>query len=582
MNNAEVLIKFTGNTEDVEKKTSGLKSIINGIGKATGAAAIAATGAIVGLTTASVDAYGEFEQLEGGISTLFGTRDAKNVEEYAKIVGKSVSEVENEYKALDEAQEKVMINAWNGYKTAGVSVNEYMSTVSGFAASLKQSIDDPIKLAKSADQAITDMADNANKMGTDMGLIQSAYQGFAKQNYTMLDNLKLGYGGTKTEMERLLADAQKLSGVEYNIENLGDVYEAIHVVQTELGITGTTAKEASSTIQGSLNSTKASFKNFLVSLSDSSSSVDDTLTELIDSVFVFGENLMPVVETAITHIVDFLPQAIDLLIQNIPTMFETLFPPILQATISIINSIVQALPQLVMMIANALPSAINSILSVLPQLITTIAEQLPVLIPVIIDAILEMIPMLLDHIPEFIKAGIDLIAGLISGILNTIPTLFFRLGEIGWKMIETLKNSLVDIFSGNLGWRLIEGLWNGIKSAKDWVIDKITGIGSSILSAIKGIFGIHSPSKEFAIIGEYNMLGLEKGMEDMQPEVQREIDGMFDLSPSMNGSMNNVLSPNIVNNIQVDVEQDPLGQFVNNIKTFSGGAKNDYNYGQGV
>ena len=189
MNDAEVLIKFKADTDDVEKKTKGLgEKIKSGLGVAGAvatAAATAAASAMATMGTEAVKAYADFEQLEGGVSTLFGTRDARNVEEYAKIVGKSVGDVEKEYKLLDEAQERVMVNAWKGYKTAGVSVNDYMETVTGFAASLKQSINDPIKLADAADQALTDMADNANKMGTSLDSIRNAYQGFAKQNYTI-------------------------------------------------------------------------------------------------------------------------------------------------------------------------------------------------------------------------------------------------------------------------------------------------------------------------------------------------------------------------------------------------------------
>lgn len=590
MNDAEVLIKFKADDSEVDKASKNVSSkignIAKGVAKGIGVATTAAATAIAGLTKSAVSEFAEYEQLVGGVETLFGT-GGMNVEEYAKKVGKAVDDVIVEWTNLDTTQEDVLYNAEQAYKTAGISANEYMSTISSFAASLKQSMIgyDPQDIANAADQAVIDMADNANKMGTEMGLIQSAYQGFAKQNYTMLDNLKLGYGGTKTEMERLLADATALSGVEYSIDSLNDVYSAIHVIQTELGITGTTAKEASTTISGSLNSTKSAFKNFLTSLG-SGKGIDEAFSNLLESAMTFGENLMPVIETIVTSLANVIPTIIENLITILPGLIEQLLPPLITGAVALVNGLIQALP---MLIQTLLPSLLQGMVSIteqiillLPDLVLMIADMLPTLIPMVIDAIISIIPMLLEHLPEFIEAGFKLLGGLIAGIINAVPTLFFRIGEIGWKVIETIKNILSPSNLWNIGKAFLEGLWNGIKSAKDWVLDKIKGIGKGILGAVKGIFGIHSPSKEFAIIGEYNMLGLEKGMEDMQPEIQRDIDGMFDLSPSMTGSMNNVLSPvvNVFSN--VTVEQDPLGQMVNNIKTFSGGTKNDYNYGAGV
>ena len=393
------------------------------------------------------------------------------------------------------------------------------------------------------------------------------------------------YGGTKTEMERLLADASKISGITYNIDNLNDVYNAIHVIQTELGVTGTTAKEASTTISGSAKSMKSAFKNFLTSLAKGDG-IEGTFNQLIESAITFGENLMPVIETAITSIANMIPTVVDNLITILPGLLQQILPPLITGAVALVNGLIQALP---MLIQTLLPSLLQGIVSItmeiinlLPDLVLMIADMLPTLIPMIVDAILTIIPALIEHLPEFIQAGFQLIIGLVTGLIKSIPTLLSKAGEIGWSVIKTIAGILSPTSLFNVGKQLIEGLWNGIKNVKEWIVGKVKGIGSSILSGIKGIFGIHSPSKEFAIIGEYNMLGLEKGMEDMQPEIQRDIDGMFDLSPSMTGSMNNVLSPIVNVYSNVSVEQDPLGQMVNNIKTFSGGSKNDFNYGQGV
>ena len=262
--------------------------------KVGGAAAAAGLGVIL---KESLGGGADLQQSLGGIETLFGA-GGKSIEEYANSVGMTVGQVSEEYTKLMMAQQTVFDNAKDAHKTAGLSANEYMETVTSFSASLISSLGgDTQKAAEVADMALVDMSDNANKMGTDMESIQMAYQGFAKQNYTMLDNLKLGYGGTKTEMERLLADAQALTGVEYNIDNLADVYSAIHVIQEELGITGTTATEASTTLTGSFNSMKAAAQNALGNLA-LGKPMEESLQALKEttSTFLTG-NLMPMVGT---------------------------------------------------------------------------------------------------------------------------------------------------------------------------------------------------------------------------------------------------------------------------------------------
>jgi phage-related protein len=559
MNDAEVLIKFKADDTEVDKASknvsSKIGSIAKGVAAGIGAATALATTAVAGLTKSAIDSFADYEQLVGGVDTLF-KENSKQVQEYA-----------------DQA-----------YKTAGLSANKYMEQVTSFSASLLQSVGgDTEKAAESANQAVIDMADNANKMGTSMEAIQNAYQGFAKQNYTMLDNLKLGYGGTKTEMERLLADATKISGVKYDISNLNDVYSAIHVIQTEMGITGTTAKEASSTISGSLNMTKAAYKNLLVALADGEG-IDEAFNDLLGSATTLGENLLPVIEKVLTSIANMIPTVVDKIVTILPGLMKKILPPLINGAVALVNGLIKALPMLIQTILPSLLQGIVSItveiIKILPELVLMIADMLPTLIPMIVDAILQIIPILIDNMPLFVKAGYKLIAGLAEGILNSIP----RVLAIIPRLISSIVNYFRQLPSlmAEVGGMLIRGLWNGISNLTNWVLSRIKGLGKSILKAVKGVFGIHSPSKEFAIIGEYNMLGLEKGMEDMQPEIQRDIDGMFDLSPSMTGSMNNVLSPVVNVYSNVSVEQDPLGQVVNNIKTFSGGARNDYNYGMGA
>lgn len=241
-------------------------------GLAVGLAA-AATG-VVALTKAAIEGYAEYEQLIGGVETLFKD-SAGVVEGYAN----------------------------NAYKSAGMSANAYMETITGFSASLLQSLGgDTAKAAEYGNQAVIDMSDNANKMGTSMESIQNAYQGFAKQNYTMLDNLKLGYGGTKEEMQRLLDDAEKISGIKYDISNFGDITQAIHTIQTELGITGTTAKEAASTISGSTAMMKASWDNLVVGIADDNADFDTLISNFVESASTAMGNLIPRIEIALNGV----------------------------------------------------------------------------------------------------------------------------------------------------------------------------------------------------------------------------------------------------------------------------------------
>ena len=639
MNNAEVLVKFKGDTKDLDEKTgkasSAIKGLGNGLKGALAAGAIAAASAVVALTKATIDltkasveAYAEYEQLIGGVETLF-KESADKVEEYAN----------------------------RAYKTAGLSANEYMSTITSFSASLLQSLEgDTDKAADYADRAIQDMSDNANKMGTDMSMIQSAYQGFAKQNYTMLDNLKLGYGGTRGEMERLLADAEKISGVHYDISSFADMTEAIHVIQTEMGITGTTAKEAASTITGSLNMTKSAWQNLVAGFSKKNVNLDELVDQVIDSALTFANNVLPVVERALNGIARALPRVVERVAEELPILIENLLPPIIDACIALIRSISKNLPALLKTLIDAVIQALDGILDLLPEIIgalldgaiaiiEALAEALPQLLPKLITAIIKGILKIVEYTPNVIKASITLLMGIVEaipeiitalvdalpdiittiitclieaipelivgafkllfGLIKAIPLIIVELvraipeiiialtdaltsSESLHQLLEAAKTLLREVVNGiKNGWSsiwsagkdLVVGLWNGIGDHVSWIVDKIKGFGKSVLKAIKGIFGIHSPSTEFEWIGKMNVEGLEKGMEEMQPELQRTLNGMFDLQPNVSGSMNNTLSPTINVNVNNNMEVDPLGQVVNKIKTFSGGAKNDYNWG---
>lgn len=568
MADGSVTIEINGDSKGLEKEINSVSGkISNGFSKIGSIAKTALVGvtaaigtastALVGLGTASVNSYADLEQNVGGIETLFkGSAD------------------------------KVIKNAENAYKTAGMSANQYMETVTSFSASLLQSLGgDTEKAADVADMALTDMSDNANKMGTSMELIQNAYQGFAKQNYTMLDNLKLGYGGTQEEMKRLLSDAEKLTGVKYDITNLSDVYNAIHAIQENLGITGTTAKEASETISGSVSSMKAAFDNFLNGSGTIDQLVETGITSIQNIVNAVGEllpNLIQSVANATPQIVDAInqifPQILNLIMTNAPTILSSIG----QILMALVQSLISYMPQIMTIAMQLIQSFITGIITMLPQiiqmgiqlivqLITGIAQMLPQLIPQAVNAIITIVTGLLDNIDQLIDAGIQLIIGLAEGLINAIPQLVEKIPIIIEKLINAITNNLPKIIQagitliiklaeglikaipqliskipqiitsiingfanyysklGEVGLNLIKGLWNGISDAGSWLWGKISGFCGGIVDKIKGFFGIHSPSKLFnQEIGKFLALGLGEGFDDNLVQVFKGIKSAVD------------------------------------------------------
>ncbi|WP_416037475.1 hypothetical protein ACL43R_08195 [Lactococcus formosensis] len=314
---------------------NGIKSLSGAMGLIKAAAIAAAGSAMVAgaikFGKAAVSAYADYEQLVGGVETLFGA-GGQSVEEYAKSVGKSVDDARGDYNNLMQAQDLVMKNADNAYKTAGMSANQYMEVATSSAAAMVTSVGgDTVKAAKLTDQAVTDMADNANKMGSNITDIQNAYGGFAKGNFTMLDNLKIGYGGTQEEMKRLLADAEKLPGAmgrKFDISNYADVTEAIHLVQTEMGITGTTAKEAAQTISGSIDSTKAALANLLAGLGKSDADLKGLTKNVIESFKNVVRNIIPVIKNIAKAIPVVIGEAFKLALPAVKSAFNDLIKSI--------------------------------------------------------------------------------------------------------------------------------------------------------------------------------------------------------------------------------------------------------------
>lgn len=489
---------------DVLKANLASDAIVSGV-KAMASAIKEAGAALIDLGKQSIQGFAEQQQLIGGVDALFKESSAQ-VQRYAN----------------------------EAYKTAGLSANQYMETVTSFSASLLQSLGGDTKAAaEKADQAITDMSDNANKMGTDMQSIQNAYQGFAKANYTMLDNLKLGYGGTKEEMQRLLTDAEKLSGVKYDLSSYADIVDAIHVVQTEMGITGTTAAEAATTIEGSANAMKSAWSNLITGMSNENLDLGDLVQNTIDSINIFADNLTTRLQIMLPRFVQGLTQLISSMIPYVAPALELLLPPLVEGLGGLVSGIVQALPAAVEAISAVIPMLVQQLTILLPQIVSAgisiiaslaegIGDNLPALIPAAVDAIIEVASGLVANVDKIIIAAGQLIGGLTQGLIEAIPRLVYRLPEIILAITSGLLKGMASI--GMVGQQLVEGLFNGIANAASWLYEKIKGWAGDVLDWIKGFFGIHSPSKVFADeVGKFIPPGITLGVEQAMPRAMRDM-----------------------------------------------------------
>lgn len=535
--------------KDATNTASKMSSVMKGIGssaikvgKGLAVAGAAAATAVTALVSKSVGAFADYEQLTGGVETLFGA-GGRSVEEYAQSVGKSVSDVQGKYDSLMSAQNVVLENANKAYMTAGMSANEYMDTVTGFSASLISSLGgDTNKAADYANSALVDMSDNANKMGTDMESIKNAYQGFAKQNYTMLDNLKLGYGGTQEEMKRLLSDAEKLTGQRYDISSFADITQAIHAIQTQMDITGTTAKEASTTISGSWGSLKAAFENTLVSLTTGGEMFDQSLDALVDSAKTFGQNVIPAITGALSgvgYLIDGLAPTIG---EVIPPLINDLAPTLANSAVSLISSLVNGLVQNASQFSNCLSNivvvAVTGLSAVVPKLLIAtsqivgnlmqgLSDSMPqiisgavTLIEGLVDGLVDNVPLLamgavqlvtslanglIENLPRIIDAGVNLITGIISasysmmpqiiqggmqlvvnlavGLVRAIPQLIAALPRITGAIVKGFKS--VNWF--DLGLQLIKSIWEGIKSIGSEMWNGVKEKTSELWGGVKNV-----------------------------------------------------------------------------------------------
>lgn len=475
MNLFELFVKI-----GVDDQASGpISKIAKGLGNGlktaakigTAAVGAAATG-VVALTKSAVENYAEYEQLVGGVETLFGTSAGK-VQEYAS----------------------------NAYKTAGLSANEYMETVTSFSASLLQSLGgDTEAAAEYADRAVTDMSDNANKMGTSMEMIQNAYQGFAKQNYTMLDNLKLGYGGTKTEMERLVADAAALTDVQAklgvtvdaNSLSFDNIVNAISVMQSKMGIAGTTADEAGRTIEGSVNSMKSAWSNLITGIADGNANIETLINNLVTSVVGDGTeenlgvlgNVLPAVERALDGAGKLIEGIVPVIIEKVPAIINEWLPKILQSGVNIIQSIMNGMIQNQGDIVNGVVNTVNTLVN-----------------------------GLLDHLPEILVMGVTLIGQIAAGLIQGLPDLIGRIPEIITDIVNAFSENS-DVFI-EIGKSIVSGIWNGIVALWNGLVDSLSGLvnglfGGSTKTANVNVNGSHAGGLEYVPFDGY-IAELHKG-----------------------------------------------------------------------
>lgn len=495
-----------GLSSSIASSAGGAVKNIAKIGTAAVAAGATATAALV---KSSVDAYASYEQLRGGIETLFGA-GGQSAKEYAKSVGKSTDEAKKDYRQLMNAQNIALKNADKAYKTAGMSANDYMETVTSFAASLKQSTKNETEAAKSANQIVIDMSDNANKMGTDMTMIQNAYNGFAKQNYTMLDNLKLGYGGTQAEMQRLLKDAEKLSGKKYKLGNFKDMAEAIHVVQTEMGITGTTAKEASTTIEGSVNSAKAAWTNLVSGMSQDNADMDKLINEFIESVGVAAGNILPRIETALGGVGSLIEKLLPVIVDAIPDVIENLLPKLLSSGTNIVLTLVQGIAAAIPSLLKVLNQLLNIVLEKIPEFFNNISElfsgegaanimdmlltlfnsiaigmisNLPIILNSLINMLAQILIFLVTQIPSIVSAVVSVIPAIVNGLLQAIPTLIQAIPPI----IDALVNGLLACIPNiiDTGVKLITALVDNLSEIINTIVAVIPEIITNLVNAIQ-------------------------------------------------------------------------------------------------
>ena len=493
-------------------------AVLGGVASVTAGAVAATTAAVGSLAKQSVDAYGEFEQLEGGIETLFGS-----------------------------SAPAVMKNAEAAFKTAGQSMNDYMETSIQSAAAMISSLDgDQAKAAELMDMSIVDMADNVNKMGTSMEGVQNAYRGFSRGNFTMLDNLALGFAGTKEGMQELLDKAQEISGIEYNIDSYADIVQAIHTVQEEMGIAGTTMKEGTETIEGSLTTLSGAWSNLVAGFGKDNANLDQLIGDVVNSASAVLNNLEPVIEKVLSGISEFISKAAPIIAEQLPVLIQNVLPALISSVSDLLSALLSALPSLLLVITQELPNLILQIVNALADnasllvdgavtMIITLTEALtsPDMVVKLLEAAIRLILALADGllraIPQLLAAVPVIIANLAQSVVEGAP----KLGDAAASLMKMIWDTITNTDWLSLGANIIKGIINGITSQTSALFDTLSGLAKKALNAAKNVLGIHSPSAVFKDeIGQYIDLGIAEGIDDYANPIQSAMGKLSDMTQS--------------------------------------------------
>lgn len=430
----------------------GIFNVATNVAKVSVAATTAGATAISALTGLAISSYADYEQLVGGVETLYKT-SADKVQQYAA----------------------------DAYKTAGLSANEYMNTATTFAASLVSSLGgDTEQAAELANTAISDMSDNSNKMGTAMSSIQDAYNGFAKQNYTMLDNLKLGYGGTKTEMERLIDDANKLNATQgkatnYTINSYADVVSAIHDVQNAMGITGTTSKEASTTIQGSVNATKSAWSNLVTGIADDNANFGQLISNFVNSATTAASNIIPRIEVALNGAAKLIESLVPPIMAELPSLIETVLPQLAQSAVNIVQTLVTGIS------ANA-AQLIDSAIQIITVLGNGIYQMLPTVAQFALQIVLTLVSKLNENLPQMLDTAGQMLIAFVEGVSEHLPDIMLAAASIVETLLTYFIEHLPDIVEGamQMGNAVIDGIIDGISAAWNSLVSWFNGLWDSL------------------------------------------------------------------------------------------------------
>lgn len=535
----DLVAKLRLDKSEYEKGLKGAEDSANGIGsklasglgtaaKVTASAIAAGSGAVIALTKSATDAYANYEQLQGGVKKLFG-----------------------------DAADEMMQYASEAYKTSGMSANQYMEQATSFSAALINSYEgDTSKAAAQADKAMRAISDNFNTFGGDIQNVQNAFQGFAKQNYTMLDNLKLGYGGTKTEMQRLIDDANEYAASigetsDLSIENFGDIVEAIDLIQQKQGIWGTTSKEAATTVEGSLGMVKASWENLITGFANPDADLGSLFDELVESAGYAFENLMPVIEQSLTSIGTAVERLVPYINEMLPTLVDQLLPPIISAASTLVAGLMNALPSIIRALAGVAPEVIKTIVDALIDNLSAIIDSGVEIVIALIDGLIKALPQLIDSVPKIINSivntltnnapklavtAVKLIVALAGGLIRAIPQLVRAIPQIIRALVNGLGAGIKEMASA--GGNLVSGIWSGFVGKLSWIKQKITGWVGNVVGFIKNLFKIGSPSKLLADeVGQFLPQGIAVGIEakadsvyDQMDEMREKVAKPFDVS----------------------------------------------------